>query len=67
MTLPTQKGDYARLFVSQVNGTQPHFVRKCKKSWLIGLAQGSSGRLMTLLPWITFLHINRALISFPRR
>ena len=52
-------------FCFQVNGTQPHFVRKCKKSWLIGLAQGSSGRLMTLLPSTTFLHINRALISSP--
>ena len=54
-------------FVSQVNASQPRFVRKCKKSWLIGLAQGSSRRLMTLLPGTTFLHINRALISSIRR
>ena len=34
------------------------------KSWL---AQGSSGRRMTLLPGTTFLHINGALISWTRK
>ena len=54
VTLPSQKGDPAKrvtlqpsqLFVSHVNGS-PSFVRKCMKSWL---AQGSSGRRVTLLP-----------------
>ena len=32
-------------------------VKKCRKSWL---AQGSSGRRVTLLPGTTFLHINGA-------
>ena len=39
--LPTET-----FFVSQVN-CSPSFVRKCRKSWL---AQGISGRLVTLLP-----------------
>ena len=36
----------------------PPSVGKCMKSWL---AQGSSGRRVTLLPRTTFLHINGAL------
>ena len=62
VTLPSQKGDPARrvtllaepTFCFSCNG----FVRKCMKSWL---AQGSSGRRVTLLPGTTFLHINGAL------
>ena len=46
----------SQLFVSHVNSS-PSFVRKCRKSWL---AQGSSGRRVTLLPGTTFLHINGA-------
>ena len=46
-------------FVSRVNGS-PIFVRKCRKCWL---AQGSSGRRVTLLPGTTFLHINGALVG----
>ena len=49
----------SQLFVSHVNGS-PSFVRKCRKSWL---AQGSSGRRVTLLPGTTFLHINGALVA----
>ena len=44
----------SQLFVSHVNGF-PSSVKKCRKSWL---AQGSSGRRVTLLPGTTFLHIN---------
>ena len=47
----------SQLFVSHVNGS-PGFVKKCRKSWL---AQGSSGRQVTLLPGTTFRHINGAL------
>ena len=67
VTLASQKGNPARrvtllaepTFVSHVNGS-PSFVRKCMKSWL---AQGSSGRRVTLLPGTTFLHINGALVK----
>ena len=64
VTLPSQKGDPgdpSQLFVSHVNGS-PSFVRKCMKSWL---AQGSSGRRVTVLPGTTFLHINGALVRVP--
>ena len=67
VTLPSQKGNPARrvtllaesTFFSHVNGS-PSFVRKCMKRWL---AQGSSGRRVTLLPGTTFLHINGALVA----
>ena len=67
MTLPSKKGDPARrvtlpaeptFFFFHVNGSAS-FVRKCRKSWL---AQGSSGRRVTLLPGTTFLHIKGALV-----
>lgn len=64
VTLPSQKATQigGPTFCSHVSGSHPRFVRKCEKSWL---TQGISGRLVTLLPWTTFLHINRALISSP--
>ena len=43
-------------FLSPVNGST-RFVRKCRK-W--SLAQGSSGRRVTLQPGTAFLHINGA-------
>lgn len=64
VTLPSRKATQigGPTFCSHVSGSHPRFVRKCEKSWL---TQGISGRLVTLLPWTTFLHINRALISSP--
>ena len=63
VTLPSKEGDPARRItlpaeptVSHVNGS-PSFVRKFRKS---SLAQGSSGRRVTLLPGTTFLHTNAA-------
>ena len=52
--LTIKKGLYpSPLFVSSVMKGQVS-VRKCRKFWL---AQGSSGRRVTLQPGVTFLHI----------
>ena len=52
--LTIKKGLYpSPVFVSSVIKRQVS-VRKCSKCWL---AQGSSGRRVTLLPGVTFLHI----------
>ena len=48
-------GQPSQLFVSHVNGLPSSVKKKSRKSWL---AQGSSGRRVTLLPGTTFLHIN---------
>ena len=64
VTLPSQKGYPARRVTLLAEPTFclsykrfAKFVRKCMKSWL---AQGSSGRRVTLLPGTTFLSIDRA-------
>ena len=51
----------SKLFVSHVNDS-PSFIRKCMKSWL---AQGSSGRRVTLPTGTTFLHVNGASDKIP--
>ena len=67
VTLPSKKGDPARRVTLPAEPTFcfsckrfANIGRKCRKSWL---AQGSSGRRVTLLPGTTFLHINGALVA----
>ena len=67
MTLPSQKGNPARRVTLLAEPTFcfscERFAKFCKEMYE-KLAQGSSGRRVTLLPWTTFLHINGASVIY---